>query len=396
MNVDVAAVGLGLVGSAALRYLADTDLSVVGIGPAEPDGWVDHDGPFASHYDSGRVTRRIDAQREWSILASRSIEQYRTIEQRSGIAFHSPVGHLFVRNDQKGLADQKAVAEEFDLPVTWGATADEQPGGLVFPEGYTTLNEPGPAGHIDPRMLVSAQLRLAEAHGAKVLRTHASSLKRVKSGFEIVCGSTTVRADQVLISTGAYGNDLLPEPLAMSVRPEAVILAEVREPISDMPSVIYLLDSPHFDDTYFVPPVRYPDGKWYLKMGGSHASAGVFETESEMNAWMRSDQADAQLDQMRAIVESVLPDLDVMSWHMKPCLITDTQSGLPYVDELEEDLFVALGGNGHAAKSSDALGALAANLVETGAWNDSELDQAAFAAIKGTWQPGPGSRHGSH
>ena len=267
---------------------------------------------------------------------------------------------------------------------------------MAFPEGYTTLTEPGPAGHIDPRKLVAAQLRLAEAHGVELLRTHASSVKRVKSGFEIVCGATTVRAEQVLVAAGAYGNSLLPEPLALSVRPEAVILAEVRQPIEDMPAVIYLLDSPHFDDAYVVPPVRYPDGRWYLKMGGSHSGAGVFATATEMNAWMRSDQADAQLGQMRAIVESVLPDVEFLSWSTKPCLITDTQSGLPYLDEVEPDLFVALGGNGHAAKSSDAIGALAARLVSTGVWDDPDLDQSTFQAIKGSWRPGPGSRHGSH
>lgn len=394
MKVDVAVIGLGLVGSAALRYLADTGLSVIGIGPGEPDDPSTHQGPFASHYDSGRVTRRIDAEREWAILASRSIDQYRALEQRSGIPFHTPSGHLFVRQDQAGIDRQRAVAAELDIPITWGTT-DELVGNLRFPSGFTTLYEPAPAGHIDPRCLIAAQLRIADAHGASILRRPVHGIKRSKGGFVISSGPTTVRAQQVLVATGAYGNDLVPEPLAMSVRPEAVILGEVLSPIEDMPSIIYLLESPPFDDSYFVPPVRYPNGRSYLKMGGSHRGAGMFTTNDEKHAWMSGNQADAQLDQMREIVQSVLPDQDFLSWHMKPCLITDTASGLPYVDEIQDGLFVALGGNGHAAKSSDALGALAASLVTEGSWRDSQLEATVFAAIHGTFTPDQGSRHGN-
>jgi len=57
-------VGLGLVGSAALRYLSAAGHRCVGIGPPEPVDWSRHDGVFASHYDSGRITRRLDKRRE--------------------------------------------------------------------------------------------------------------------------------------------------------------------------------------------------------------------------------------------------------------------------------------------------------------------------------------------
>jgi sarcosine oxidase/L-pipecolate oxidase len=47
---------------------------------------------------------------------------------------------------------------------------------------------------------------------------------------------------------------------------------------------------------------------------------------------------------------------------------------LPYVDLLTPRLGVALGGNGYAAKSSDAIGKLAADLVIDGEWT-SDLPQ---------------------
>jgi hypothetical protein len=57
---------------------------------------------------------------------------------------------------------------------------------------------------------------------------------------------------------------------------------------------------------------------------------------------------------------------------------------------------VAFGGNGHAAKSADAIGALAAGLALSGGeWTDTELDATAFNAQFGRYDPPTGSRHGT-
>ncbi|HQF96541.1 MAG TPA: hypothetical protein PLS46_20405, partial [Microthrixaceae bacterium] len=59
-HYDVAVVGLGLIGSGALRALTDAGRRCVGVGPGEPADWSNHPGVFASHYDSGRITRHLD------------------------------------------------------------------------------------------------------------------------------------------------------------------------------------------------------------------------------------------------------------------------------------------------------------------------------------------------
>ena len=75
-SYDTAVVGLGLVGAAALRQISATGRHCVGIGPTEPLEWSTHRGVFASHYDSGRITRRLDKRREWALLAARAIDAY--------------------------------------------------------------------------------------------------------------------------------------------------------------------------------------------------------------------------------------------------------------------------------------------------------------------------------
>lgn len=374
----------------------------MGLGPGEPSNWNSNVGPFASHYDSGRVTRKLDARYEWAELACRSIEQYPEIEAASGLRFHSPSGFLFVRNDSVGIDQQKRVIERLGLPVattTTDAVRDDFPD-YDLPPGWTALLEPAPAGHIDPRMMVEAQLKVATQLGATVHRQHVTSLRPKVGGFTLeLSGGGAIESARVLLATGAYLNDLSPEPLAARVVPEAVILAAVSPDeatrLGYLPSMIYLLDHPVHDDIYIVPPVRYPDGVHYVKMGGSIGGVQPLTTFDEKRSWMAGPGADGQLGWMREVLLEVMPHAAFERFVMKPCLITDTPHGLPYVDQVADGLFVAVGGNGHAAKSSDAIGALGASLALNGRWSDPDLDASSFRAVYGGYEAPRESRHGT-
>ena len=399
---DLAIVGLGLVGSAALRHAAARSDRVVGIGPAEPPDWPAHDGPFASHYDSGRITRRLDARTEWAVLATRAIGEYAGITARSGIDFHRAAGLAFVRDDADGIANLQRVADEVDIPIEVGPVADtlaDLPY-LSFPAGFTAIREPAPAGSIDPRRMIAAQLRVAELDGALVARDVVVSIRPSLSGYELLTrAGRTHQAQEVLIAAGSYGNGLVDRPLAAGVRPEAVVLGEIGpddvERLARMPSIIHLLADPELDDVYIVPPVKYPDGRWYVKLGGSRRGDEVLGDAAAMNDWMRPGQADDRLPALQEALQSILPDVTFTSWRTRPCLITDTESQLPYIDRLDSGVCVALGGNGHAAKSADAIGALAAGLALDGAWTDDQLGRDTFRARFGAYTPPAGSRHGN-
>ena len=60
-------------------------------------------------------------------------------------------------------------------------------------------------------------------------------------------------------------------------------------------------------------------------------------------------------------------------------MITNTATDYPYIDQLDENLFVATGGCGAAAKSSNEIGRLGALLTEKGTWTDA-LPKDKFAA----------------
>lgn len=398
---DLAIVGMGLIGSGALRHAA-ASADVVGIGPPEPTSWPDHGGPFASHYDSGRVTRRLDARPEWAILASRAIDQYPTIADRSGIDFHRPTGMVFIRDDQAGIGNLTSVAAQLSIPIEVGpaGTGLSDLPYLRFRDGMTAIREPAPAGAIDPRRMIEAQLAAAGRSGALVARDVVVSIRPALAGFELLTAAgRTHQARKVLVAAGAYSNRFLPSPLSAGVRPEMVVMGEVDEAeaqrLADMPSIIYLLDDPDLNDVYIVPPARYPDGKLYIKMGGSNRGAEVLPDTDSMNRWMQPGTADDRLPLMRRVLTDILPDVRFTAWRTRPCLITDTESGLPYIDRLENGITVAFGGNGHAAKSADAIGAIAADLALSGRWTDPDFAPETFAARLGAYRPPAGSRHGN-
>ena len=388
----IAVVGLGLIGSGALRHLAASGEEVVGIGPTEPPVLAVHDGVFASHYDSGRITRHLDARREWAVLAARSIAGYAALEEASGIAFHRPVGVVLAEHDPDRIASTLANAAELGIEVGVSPSGVGAPGGgvLALPPGSTVLAEPGPAGHIDPRRMLAANVAVAAARGASVLDDQVAGLDRVDGGWSVRTASgPALVADRVLVTAGPHTDELLAglgtvePPPTLAVRGETVVLAELDEDEQDrlaaMPSVLaQLVDHPTYGDLYAVPPTGYPDGTVRLKLGATRRRYLELPSAEAKRAWMRGDEHRAELGELRALLEALVPGLRARSWETKPCLITETPSDLPWVEGLAPGLVVAAGGNGYAAKSANAIGALAADLLVTGRWTDAELDEAAF------------------
>jgi glycine/D-amino acid oxidase-like deaminating enzyme len=94
---------------------------------------------------------------------------------------------------------------------------------------------------------------------------------------------------------------------------------------------------------------------------------------------MRGDRHVEDLAVLRRLTEEAVPGLVARDWQTHPCLIADTPSGLPYVDHVAAGLVVAAGCNGYAAKSGDAVGALAASLAIDGTWRDPVLAAGSFS-----------------
>ena len=227
---------------------------------------------------------------------------------------------------------------------------------IRFPDGTGAVYEPA-GGHLSPRRLVAAQTAAAAAAGVRVIRAEA---RRLLPGG-VVTEAETVRADEVLVAAGGFSNALLPEPLAITVHARTVAFFRLSSgtaaSLSGLPALIEDIGAGH--RPYLLPPIRYPDGHLYLKLGGERVDLTLPDAEAA-KGWFRLGGNPAVADEMARHLADRLPGVSVAALSHGPCVVTTTRSDRPAIGRLGPGLSVATAGCGQAAKGSDELGRLAA------------------------------------
>ena len=172
------------------------------------------------------------------------------------------------------------------------------------------------------------------------------------------------------------------EKVPVTLKTETVLLAEVTqntaEEMAGLPSLLWEVDDKvsGFEGVYVVPPMRYNDGKIYIKLGCNLASYDQFfshpgtdraTTEKALQDWFRYGDTTGQSQVLQQVFRQLFPTTEVVNFQAKRCVITRTPSERPVVRALRDDtntgLVVCTGGNGYGAMCSDAVGSEAADVV---------------------------------
>lgn len=363
MEADVVVIGAGLVGSAVTRHLAEREIDVLCVGA--PAGGP----PYSSHDDDARITRVLDSSQVWAELARRSIDRYPDLEHRSGISFHHPVGVLWVASEASELDAMQSVRHRFDVDPVEGP-ASPWSGDLALPETDIDLCERGGAGFVDPRKMRAAQLSVAKQAGARRVEGTVVGFDRGVRGWAVrLDDGETLIAGRLVVAAGAAMGFLTGVDVRATA--EAVVLVEVPEEIGEAwagrPCVGRLAGG--VVDFYLTPP-RFVNGRWLMKVGSEAAADTILGSPDEVEAWMSGEMLGPRRQSFESMLARIFPGLPIVETFVRPCMYARTARRRPLIAEIEDGLVVAGGGNGRAAKSSDALGAVAAGLVETGAWDD--------------------------
>jgi sarcosine oxidase len=319
-----------------------------------------------------------------------SIDQYRPLEAASDISFYNPVGLIRVCHRDAPIQYPAARRKSYRYAGDEGieqmtVEALRQRYHLHFLEGYDIFIEGAPSGYINPRDMIRAQLAVAARAGAEIVRETAVSVQNQHTHVQVMTKEGgQYQAKKVLLATGAYTNcfELLARKLALRVKSETIILGHMaageEERFKQMPAVTYEVDSPVLDGIYLLPPLRYPDGHFYIKMGCNTADDQTLHSFEEMLHWCVRGHSDSMKRPMQEAITAIMPDLQVDHWETKRCLVTYTPHGKPFIDVVEPGrIYVATAGNGTGAHPSDAIGHLAAQLVVTDEWT-AELDHHLF------------------
>ncbi|MEM7732356.1 MAG: FAD-binding oxidoreductase [Pseudomonadota bacterium] len=374
---DIMVVGAGMMGSAAARHLGQTGLRVVLVGPGEPGEAKHHTGVFASHYDNARITRRLDRNVDWSRLSSASIARYGEIEALGQRTFFHPVGALMAGPEEgPGSAFIRATAEvarqdEIEFEELRDAQLKRLFPYFQFPDGVLALYERDTGGWINPRDHVAAQIGAAVKRGVTHHVAEVSKVEEAEDHVIATCSDgSTIAARKVMIACGAFSKaeGLLPVPPDFKVFARTVVYFELSEAqvkeLSNMPSVVYM--PPDLScDPYVLPPVRYPDGKHYIKIGGDPQNIELEDTGA-IKAWFRTDGHADVAALLREAMLKLMPDLRDVPTSTGSCVTSFTSSGKPLIHQQTDRFFALTGGCGAGAKCCDEIGRLAAELVTAG------------------------------
>ena len=214
-HCDVLIIGTGAVGSAAMYYLAERGVNVVGLDRFP----VAHD-KGSSHGQTRIIRLAYFEHPNYVPLLRRSYELWKDLEEKSGNQLYSETGIIQIGPaDGEIVTGVKASAQEHNLEIenlTASDVTSRYPGFMV-PEGMEAVFEKR-AGFLKVEQSIKAYINLALNYGAE-LHTGVSvdNWKRISgNGIEVTTSRGAFSADNLIITAGAWAKDLL-RPLNLNL-----------------------------------------------------------------------------------------------------------------------------------------------------------------------------------
>ncbi len=380
-SYDVAVVGLGAMGAAALYQLAKRGVRAVGIDRFSPP----HDQ--GSTHGETRITRQAIGEGEVYVpLALRSNEIWKELEGETGERLLVRNGCLIIgpreeRSDsvrRKGfLTRTQNAARQYDIPHEILDPAEIRRRYPQFtPQDHEIgYFEPG-GGYLNPERCVATQIARAQSLGATTrLGTVVRSLERDGDGVRIVTDQGEILAGHVIVSAGAWAPALLGAPFRELLSPTRQVMhwfpVEAEHASWGESPVFIWSHGPNPNDFFYGFPA--------LPGSGSVKTAG-----EQYDMPTDPDRVERRIDPSEAptMYETHLAgrvgSLRPSAVKSVTCLYTVTPDSHFLIDRHPENerILVVSPCSGHGFKHSAAIGEAAAETITKG---QSRIDLSAFA-----------------
>ncbi len=367
-RVEVAVVGLGLMGTAAAWALARRGHEVVAF-DAHAAGHR-----FGSSHGSSRIFRRAYPEPEYVAMTGQALELWRELERATGTTLLVTTGGLDHGRDRdrdvRRLADALQAGGVAGTLLTAAEAAARWPH-LRF-EGMVLYHPQ--AGVIDPELVMAETSRLATSSGARLLReAPVDSVAARAAGAVVRLAGRTVQARTVVVAAGPWTPALLAQVVALpplTVTQQPVFYYARREARDDSPWPTVLHDAAR--QVYGLPGGRDGGRPGTMKLG-EHAAG---RTTSAAGRDSLIDPATRR--RMSDYVRRFWPGLDPEPVAERDCLYTWTPSQ-DFLLARYGDLVVCSACSGHAAKFTPLIGEWLADLVERRPLPATRLEQANAA-----------------
>jgi sarcosine oxidase len=355
-------IGCGGIGSAATYWLArQAGAEVLGIEQFA----LGHDR--GESQDHSRIIRLSYHNPAYTKLTRHTYEAYREIEEEAGLQLVFKTGGIDLEliDDEPQYINHYAdsmEAEGIPFDALSAQEVMETWPQFVLPDNVQGLFQPD-GGLVDARRVNATHVALARAHGATILsETPVRSITPDGEGVEVVTDKATYRARRVVVTAGAWSNQVLRN-------------VGLNLPLTVTQEQVTYFQTPHLRE---FAPDRFPIWIWH---GGDHACFYGFPVYGEVATKAGQDvggdvvtadtrtftpnpRAHADLYRFleRHIPRSLGPEL-----YTKTCLYTLTPDRDFIIDTVpgHEQIAVAIGA-GHAFKFAGLIGRILSELAIEG------------------------------
>lgn len=353
---DVAVIGLGAMGSAALFNLARQGRRVVGIEQFEPT----HDRG-SSHGESRIIRLSYFEHPSYVPLVRRALEKWRELEDLTGRTILTVTGVLEAGYSGSPIVSGSLEASrQHDLTHEVLSAADIARLFPAFkvPSHWTGLYQPE-GGFLRPELAIREFVQQAERHGAETrTNTRVLAIEPFGAGIRVRTDAEVIEAGSVIIAAGAWIGDFAPE-----LKPHLKITRQVLgwfsplEPALFTPDrcPVFLLESE--DDVCY----GFPDFAGTGVKTASHREGATLPAADALA--QDGDPADeAQIRQMFALA---MPDANGPLRQMRTCMYTRTPDEDFVIDRSPADPRIVLASpcSGHGFKFASVIGEVLADLA---------------------------------
>jgi sarcosine oxidase len=206
---DVAVIGLGAMGSAALAFLSARGVKAIGIDACYPAHALS-----SSHGDSRLIRMGYFEDPSYVPLLKRAYRNWRLLEARLRTEVLTVTGVLQIgASDSKIVRGTRASCEMHGLPHD---VLDKEDMALRFPafqldDGEMAVLDPQ-GGYLRPEAAVMGYLKLASADGAVLhFGERVSAIEPDDGGVTIRSATGFYRAGKVVVATGSWIAELVPQ-----------------------------------------------------------------------------------------------------------------------------------------------------------------------------------------
>jgi sarcosine oxidase len=354
---DVIVLGLGAHGSSAAYHLSKNDIKVCGIDKFVPPH------AFGSSHGQSRIIRQAYHESPMYVpLVKDAYTLWNALENISGKKLLLKTGGLILGNENgMVIKGARLSAETHNVPYEYlnsKEIAKRFP--ALKPTEDTVAVVEQSAGILFPEECIKTNLELANKNGARLLFGEAvQSIKQKNNHVEIVTGKNIFQTEKLIVSVGAWLNDLLPE-LKLPLNIKRQVLFWFRNENKQMQQFIEPEQLPIFIWEYSSPHIFYgfPDLGSGIKIAPHH------EGQSIHPDLLSKEVYEDEIKQMKNILDKYF-NADTRFSSSDVCMYTNTPDEHFIVDYYpsNKNIIMASPCSGHGFKFSSAIGKMLCDMA---------------------------------